>query len=270
MRLRILVLLLLSGATMQSASRFITQQLDSKFLPAPRTVRICLPLTYSQSPARRYPTLYLHDGQNVYTTAGTNIAFGWGNWAVDKTADELAAGGKIQELILVAIDNSPARINEYSGSHHPSTADTNTAYENYSAFLSQELKPFIDKTYRTKPEPDHTGVMGSSMGGICSLALAWDHPEVFGLAASLSGAFQIPHTNFLNHVLREYTGKPKPFKIYLDSGVTDFMGGDDGKSLTAAVASELRRIGWDKNLSWYVDEKPLSVAELEQSGLPKD
>jgi enterochelin esterase-like enzyme len=112
--------------------------------------------------------------------------------------------------------------------------------------------------------------MGSSMGGICSLVLAWEQPEVFGRAASLSGAFQVERTNFLRNILRPYQGKAKSTRLYLDSGVVDFMGGDDGQELTAAVAGELRRIGWGKELMHYVAAKPLSLSELEKAGLRRD
>ena len=64
----------------------------------------------------------------------------------------------------------------------------------------------MDREYRTLPGAEHTAVMGSSLGGLCSLALAWDHPEIFGGAASLSGAFQVEQTNFLNEVLKNYHG----------------------------------------------------------------
>ena len=112
--------------------------------------------------------------------------------------------------------------------------------------------------------------MGSSLGGICSIVLAWEHPEVFGKAASLSGAFQVERTNFLNNVLRPYQGKAKPTRLYLDSGVVDFTGGDDGQKLTAAVVEEFKRIGWGKDLMHYVDAKPLTLAELEKTGLRRD
>jgi enterochelin esterase-like enzyme len=112
--------------------------------------------------------------------------------------------------------------------------------------------------------------MGSSLGGICSMVLAWDHPEVFGRAASLSGAFQVDRTNFLNNVLRPYRGKPKPTRLYLDSGVVDFMGGDDGQKLTAAVVGEYRRMAWGKALTHYVDAKSLTLSELEKTGLRRD
>ena len=108
------------------------------------------------------------------------------------------------------------------------------------------------------------------MGGICSIILAWEHPEVFGKAASLSGAFHVEKAGFLGKVLRPYQGKPKPVRLYLDSGVVDFMGGDDGKRLTAAVAEECKRIGWGDSLLHFVDEKPLTPAELEKAQLRPD
>ena len=65
--------------------RLLVEQVPSRFLNAPRLVRIYLPLSYGQQPARRYPVLYLHDGQNVYSSAGTNIAFGWGKARITLT-----------------------------------------------------------------------------------------------------------------------------------------------------------------------------------------
>src|SRR5262249_54262727 len=156
-------------------------EMTSKYFPQPRTVRIYLPPFYEQASGRKFPVLYLHDGQNVFSFAGTNAGFGWGSWELDKTVDELSKAKKMQEILMVAVDNSGlGRYAEYCGAHHPEGAATNTAFENYTAFLLQELKPKIDAKYRTRPESAHTGVLGSSMGGICSLILAWEHPEVFG------------------------------------------------------------------------------------------
>jgi enterochelin esterase-like enzyme len=244
--------------------------LPSKFFGWNRGIHIYLPPSYGTEPQRRYPVLYLHDGQNVFSSAGTNIAFGWGSWDLDKTVDALSRAGKMREIIMVAADNSFARYDEYCGRHHAADATNNTAFENYAALLITELKPHIDREYRTLPDAAHTVVMGSSMGGICSLVLAWEHPEIFGGAASLSGAFQVEHTNFLNSVLKEFHGQPKPIRVYLDSGVVDFTGGDDGRALTEKVAAELRRIGGKKNLEWFVDAKPLTPAEMEKAGLRRD
>jgi len=265
-----LLLVFLAAQVGRAEERFIRRDVPSRFLNPARTIRICLPESYFQETRRRYPVLYLHDGQNVFSSAGTNICFGWGNWELDKTVDKLCREGKMQQIIMVAVDNSAARYDEYCGRHR--SADTNSAtnYENYCAFLTRELKPWIDSEYRTRPDPANTGVMGSSMGGICSLVLAWDHPEVFGLAASLSGAFQVEGTNFLNHVLRPSRDKAKPTKLYLDSGAVDFTGGDDGRRVSTAVAGEFRRLGWGEALLHYVDEKPLTLSELEKAGLRRD
>lgn len=250
-----------------------------------RTVRIYLPPSYNRESKRRFPVLYVHDGQNAFTTVGTNVAFGWGNWELDKTATELSTSGRMQEIIMVAADCSPERYLDYRGpafryteaelkemKRPPPAPGDNARYEKYTKFLIEELKPKIDREYRTLPDAAHTGVLGSSMGGICSLTLAWEHPDVFGKAASLSGAFQVERTSFLSNVLRSYRDKPKPIQVYLDSGTCDFSGGDDGRKQTDAVAAELRRIGLreGKDLVHYVDLMPLTEAELEKTGLRRD
>jgi predicted alpha/beta superfamily hydrolase len=259
------------------------EQFKSRYLGGTRTVRIYLPLSYYHSPKRHYPVLYLHDGQNVFSSAGTNCCFGWGSWELDKTVDALSASNRMQEIIMVAVDNSRARYQEYRGpvpqasgkmSRAASKASTaavarTNRFEAYSSFLIKELKPKIDREYRTLPEAAHTGVLGSSMGGICSLALAWDNPKIFGMAASLSGAFQVEKGYFLAQILRRYKRKPKPIRIYLDSGTIDFTGDDDGRRNTDAVAVELRRIGWKDgiDLKQFAD-LPFSESELARTGLP--
>ncbi len=242
--------------------------LPSRFI-GPRHIHIYLPPSYATNLSARYPVLYLHDGQNVFSSAGTNAAFGWGSWELDKTADALCASNRICEIIMVAVDNSPARMQEYSGRHHETNAAL-TPYKNYSSFLITELKPFVDHEFRTLPDPAHTVVMGSSMGGLCSVALAWDHPEVFGGAASLSGAFQVERTNFLEQVLKPYHGKRRLFICYLDSGVVDFMGGDDNATLTKQVADELARINDERSVDYYLDAHPLTPKELAAAGLRRD
>ena len=280
------IALMLMTTTLNSAGRVVFEgKVASKILSAERMVRIYLPPSYDHKPVRRYPVLYLHDGQNVFTTVGTNVAFGWGNWALDQTVDSLVAARKMREIIMVAVDCSAERYLEYRGPAYPYTTNElkslkqspfapgdNQRYENYAGFLTEELKPKIDREYRTLPSAAHTGVMGSSMGGIGSLALAWEHPDIFGRAASLSGSFQIERQYFLKSHLRAWRGKPKPFRVYLDSGVVDFTGSDDGRKDTAAVVAELRRIGWKDGVSllYYLDAKPMTDAELAGTGLRRD
>jgi len=118
------------------------------------------------------------------------------------------------------------------------------------------------------------------------MVLAWEHPQVYRGAASLSGAFMMNQTNFLNSVLHNYRGSVQPLRLYLDCGTVDFMGGDDGRALTTQVDEELRRIGFHGSspqslgtdffsrsgpaVMLFIDEKPLLQTELEQAGLRRD
>lgn len=244
------------------------ETVPSQILNSARQVHIYLPAAYTAKPDQHFPVLYLHDGQNVFSSAGTNVAFGWGNWELDITADRLVREGKMRPIIMVAIDNlGSKRMTEYSGRH--GTESQKSDYDRYSAFLIHELKPYVDRKYRTLPGPAQTGMMGSSLGGLCSAALAWEHSDVVGNAASLSGAFFFDEKHFLES-LKNYKGPSRPVKFYLDSGVVDFMGGDDGRMMTAAVAAELRRINGPETLLLYVDEHPMTPEQLEKTGLRKD
>jgi hypothetical protein len=103
----LLVVLLLAGAQLsRGEDRLLKQEVASRFLHGSRTVRIYLPPSYHREPNRRYPVLYLHDGQNIFSSAGTNICFGRGSWELDKTVDDLCQAKKMQEIVLVAVDNN--------------------------------------------------------------------------------------------------------------------------------------------------------------------
>ena len=259
------------------------QKIESRHLGDARGVRVYLPPSYDSAPRKRYPVLYLHDGQNVFSPAGTHCCFGWGSWELDTTADRLVAEGRMREIIMVAVDSNRARYKEYRGllyeadGTRPTIAAVtndggNARFEAYAKFLVEELKPWIDREFRTLKTPASTGVMGASLGGIGSLSLAWENPKTFGLAASLSGSFQIERRNFVTRVLKPCESRPKPLRLYLDSGVVDYTGDDDGRRHTDAVVAELRRLGWKdgRNILHFTDEHPLHDDELERAGLRRD
>ena len=185
---------------------------------------------------------------------------------------------------MVAVDNSRSRYKEYRGRLYSEAANgrklsasetnavDNARFEAYANFIVKELKPKIDREYRTLKTASNTGVMGSSLGGICSLSLAWENPKTFGRAASLSGSFHIEKRNFIERVLKHARRTAKSLRLYLDSGTIDFTGDDDDRRYTDAVADELRRLGWKdgKNLERHTEARPYTDQELEKTGLPFD
>ncbi|HYO12058.1 MAG TPA: alpha/beta hydrolase-fold protein [Thermoanaerobaculia bacterium] len=148
----------------------------SKHLDRPREVFVWLPPGYEKEAGRRYPVLYMHDGQKVFDAAVTGI-----EWQMDETAGRLVEAGVIEPLIIVGVNSTADRIAEYT----PYTFERDSKVEGgkgrlYGRLLVEELKPFIDSTYRTLPDAAHTGLGGASLGGLITLDLGLRFPEVFG------------------------------------------------------------------------------------------
>jgi predicted alpha/beta superfamily hydrolase len=137
-----------------------------------RRVSLLLPYDYYQNPTRRYPVLYLQDGQNLFEDSAP-----YGTWGVDRQMARLAQAGK-GDVIIVAIDHGgKRRISEYS----PVTTQKYGAGfgKDYARFLAETLKPFIDTKYRTLSDRANTGIGGSSMGGLISLYAGLLFPQVY-------------------------------------------------------------------------------------------
>ncbi len=142
-----------------------------------REVIVWLPTQYLENPKKKFPVLYMHDGQN---TVDPNTAFMHSDWQMDDTIEQLAAGGRITPPIIVGVYNTPDRLEEYN--------DTELG-RGYLKFLVETVKPLVDSKFRTLKGKKHTAVMGSSMGGLISFLAAWYYPTVFGHAACLSPMF---------------------------------------------------------------------------------
>jgi len=155
----------------------------STFLPDDRDVWVWLPPGYDAETARRYPVLYLHDGQNVFDPE-TSFQRGQ-HWRAGETATTLIDEGRLEPLIIVGIANTgERRIFEYTP-----TADARLGgglADAYGDLIVRELKPFVDRTYRTIPDRAETAIGGSSLGGLVSLYLALTRSDVFGRAAVMS------------------------------------------------------------------------------------
>ena len=197
-----------------------------------RTIRLYLPPSYaSAAGAKRYPVIYMHDGQNLFDAA-TAYA---GEWNVDETLNSLARSTGF-EAIVVGIDNGgDKRMSELSPFANPYVGAAEG--KAYLAFLVGVVKPMIDSRYRTLQDRDHTAIIGSSMGGLIShAALLW-YPGVFGRAALFSTAYESAD-GFLDSVLSE--------RLVPGTRVYLYAGGAESKRMVpetrraaAAFASQL-------------------------------
>ena len=209
----------------------------SDFLSEPRDLVVYVPPGYDDDPARRYPVLYLHDGQNLFEGA---TAFVPGqDWRVDETADELIRSGVVEPLIIVGVYNTGEhRLDEYTPTRDRRRRAGGDAGL-YGRMLTAELKPFIDREYRTLDDPSNTGLGGSSLGGLVTLYLGIQHPDVFGKLAVLSPSVWWDNRVILKLIRRT---DPKPrLSIWLDIGT-----GEGGKTVRDAreLRDELMKAGW--------------------------
>jgi predicted alpha/beta superfamily hydrolase len=123
----------------------------------------------------------MHDGQNLFHPE--RAAFGVA-WEVDESVDYLVSDGSIEPIIVVGIDNTPARIHEYTASEDPNYGGGGAA--DYARFIVEEVKPWVDAQLRTLPDREQTGLAGSSLGGLASLYMLREYPEVFGRVGCVS------------------------------------------------------------------------------------
>lgn len=155
-----------------------------------RGMHIYLPPSYYDEPSRRFPVLYMHDGQGLFKPN----PFSNSSWNVHQTADRLIAEGLMEEIIIVGIDNrGEERLNEYAFAVEdeciPGAPDIVCKGELYERFLIEELKPYIDQSFRTLPDREHTALMGSSMGGLATYHIGFRNPHIFSKLGILSPYF---------------------------------------------------------------------------------
>lgn len=181
------------------------REVYSAILQNKRDFFVWLPPGYDDNPTKRYPVLYMHDGQNLIDP---KTSYAGKDWQVDETVTRLISDYKIKEIIIVGIYNTNDRLEEYSDSEKG---------EKYRKFLIEELKAFIDAKYRTLSDSNNTAIMGSSMGGLASFLMVWKHPEVFSIAGCLSSSFYYNDDRVFK-MIDEYKGPKKHIKVYIDHG----------------------------------------------------
>ncbi len=208
-----------------------------------RTVRVYLPASYRDEPSRRFPVLYLHDGQNLFDGGERGPSEAWG---VDSTLDALTMRGALAPWIVVAVDHRGVhRIGDYSPWPDP-RLDFEPSAARYGAFVLDELMPLIDHELRTLPGPVTTAMGGSSLGGLVSLYLAFRHPERIRRVVAMS-----PSVMWGSRGLFNLWTERRPARLYLDVGAREmFAAGTFGLdfdldygSEVPAFAAHLRQLG---------------------------
>jgi hypothetical protein len=156
----------------------------------PRNIDIWLPPSYEQSSTEKYPVLYMHDGQSLFEPGHT---FTGQEWGVDEMMTKLVEENRIREAIVIGIWNTEKRFREYQP-NKPFQAlsqkeqqirkrldrmyDGGPLSDQYLKFIVDELKPYVDHTFRTLPDRENTFMMGSSMGGMISIYAIAEYPDV--------------------------------------------------------------------------------------------
>lgn len=217
----------------------------SRVLTTKHTVVVSLPPGYDATPDRRYPVLYLQDGQNLFDGATSFIP--GQEWRVDETAQRLMTQGAIEPLIVVGIYNAgERRLAEYTPTPDPKYGGGDA--DLYARFLVEELKPFVDSTYRSLPGPESTGVGGSSLGGLLAMHLGLRYPNVFGRLAVVSPSVWWDGREIVGEVDR--IAARTPARIWLDTGTAE---GKGVKKDARRLRDALVRKGWTLNtdLSYF-------------------
>jgi pullulanase len=215
-----------------------------------RPVWVYLPPGYDKETDRRYPVLYMMDGQNIFDNA-TGFA---GEWRVDETLEELIPAGKVTPLIVVAVSNgSDKRTKEYTPWYSSDHEAGGGGGKHLKKWI-EILLPHIDANYRTLKGPENTGLAGSSLGGLMTMYAAYTHPDVFGKLGSFSPTLGWAGGRLPGMIAK----KDKPdITIYMDMGTREWgnFKDDDGNEIDDSI-DRLRRmrdilvgqgfvVGWD-------------------------
>ncbi|MFF2481356.1 alpha/beta hydrolase-fold protein [Paenibacillus sp. NPDC058071] len=226
----------------------------SKILNNERDIFVYLPPSYDRNASEDFPVLYMHDGQQMFA----QDRFGE-SWNVHQTVDRLIGEGKLDEIIVVAVSSLShwQRLSEYFHDVPSAKGAFPSEWSGmlFERFLIEEVKAYIDRTYRTLPDRKHTGMIGSSAGGLLSYHIGFRRPDVFGQIGIMSPFFIHTIWEGANRteipIYEQFAAKP-PIRIWLD------MGGAEGLltvSQARQVADEMIGNGFkpDSDLAFYFD-----------------
>jgi len=205
-----------------------------------RLVRVWLPAGYQDS-TQSYPVLYMLDGQNVFDRSTSAIGEEWG---VDETLSQLIESKAIGPMIVVAIDNSSKRVDEYTSiADGESNRKRGGNAEPFAKWIAEELKPQMDREYRTQAKRDSTWIGGSSLGGLFSLYSVVQHNETFGCAIAMSPSLSWGNEGMNSWIESSQNRVTKPTRVWVD------FGGKEGSTEKGARENVERFERFQKTLS---------------------
>ncbi|MEP7066077.1 MAG: alpha/beta hydrolase-fold protein [Gemmatimonadota bacterium] len=217
----------------------------SRYLTSEHDIIVYLPPGYDDVLERRYPVLYMQDGQNLFDDA-TSFS---GEWHLDEAAELTIGAGLVEPLIIVGIYNAGAyRIDEYTPTRDSAKRAGGNA-DKYGRMLVEELKPFIDAEYRTLADARNTGIGGSSLGGLVSLYLALKYSGIFWNVAVLSPSVWWDN-RFIVRRVRALHSAP-PLRVWLSTGTAEGEGVVAG---ARRVRDALVSKGWTVGESLHYEE----------------
>ena len=215
---------------------------------SPRDVTVWVPPDLD--PSNPLPVLYLQDGQNLFDPSAP-----FGGWGASATAADAIQSGSLSPVLLVGIDNTAARFDEYSHTTEDlGNGPVGGSGGDYADFIVDGLKPFVDERYPTRTDRDATGIMGSSMGGLISLYTAWRHPAVFGFAASMSGTLWWGEGGPEGSTIIDLfaADPPSGLGVYLDSGGDPpCPGASDNYCAAVQMRDALVNAGWTEGVDLH-------------------
>jgi predicted alpha/beta superfamily hydrolase len=268
----------------QSPSRVIKVP-DFQGRLSERALYIYLPPGYDDEPGRSYPLLFMHDGQNCFETFVADSYVG--SWRAEETADRLINARQMRPCLIVGVSHGEdERIAEYLppyATYHPiwhgelnlRRKTVQGQADRTFAYYQKDVAAYMQEQYRVLPGRENRATCGSSMGGVFSTYIAWEHPEFARHHAILSPAYGIDHgllTRRNKFVARLHDGRPRDLRLWLDSGTRSTPSrGDDGMKITQAARDALLDSGYElgPDFQYYLDEGAIHQETAWAARLPR-
>jgi predicted alpha/beta superfamily hydrolase len=255
--LALTIILIISEAKRRRAELLATVEVvtlpdfASQVLGNSREITIFLPPGYAQETNRRYPILYVNDGQDQEALQ------------IRETLAKLFQRRQMPPIIVVAVPTNPHRLQEYGTAVCPNAQNLGTKAGEYGRFLTTELMPAIEQQFRTSQNPANVGIFGVSLGGLSAFDIAWNQPDLFGVVGVMSGSFwwraaedetKMPPNQLIAHALVRQTPEKPKLRLWFEAATQDEASDRDGNGVIDAIQDTLELIAELKVLGFTRDE----------------